>query len=87
LAASDESSPTAATIPIVLLVGGLRLDNALYDLFDVADFDEDVFGLEVSMNDAAFPMEVVKTEQNLLCDLLDEGHRDAAMVPALDQAK
>ena len=62
MTAGDESSPTAATIPIILLIGGLRLDNALYDLFNVADFDEDVFGLEVGMNDAAFAVEVVETE-------------------------
>lgn len=87
LAASDESSPASAAIPIVLLVASVGLDDALDDLLDIANLDEDVFGLKVGVDDAAFAMEIVEAKENLLCDLLDQRHGDSAVVPALDKAK
>jgi hypothetical protein len=39
------------------------------------------------MDDAAFSVEVIQPEEDLLCDLLDERHGNAAMVPSFDQTK
>ena len=39
------------------------------------------------MDDAAFPMHVVQTQQDLFCDLLDQRHGDAAMIPPFDQTQ
>ncbi len=87
LAACDESPPPPAAVPVVLLVVGLALNHPLDDLLDVADLDQHVFRLEVRMYDAAFPMQIVEPQEHLFCDLLDERHRDAAVVPLLDQAQ
>lgn len=87
LTAGDERPPATAPVPIVLLIGGLGLHDAFDNLLNVANLDKDILGLEVGVDDAAFAMEVVEAEENLLGDLLHKRHRDAAMVPALDQAK
>lgn len=39
------------------------------------------------MYDAAVPMEVIQTKQNLFCNLFDQGHGYASVIPPLDQAK
>lgn len=39
------------------------------------------------MNDAALPVQVVKAQEDLFCDLLDKRHRNSPMVPFLDQAQ
>ncbi len=87
LAARDECPPPPAAVPVVLLVVGLVLDHPLDDLLDVADLDQHVFRLEVGMDDAALPMQVVEPQEDLFCDLLDQRHRDAPMIPLLDQAQ
>lgn len=56
-------------------------------MLNVADFNQDVLGLKVGVDNAALAVEIVEAEQNLLGDLLDEGHGDTAMVPALDKAQ
>lgn len=39
------------------------------------------------MDDATFAMEIVESQQDLFGDLLDKIHRNAAVVPPLDQAE
>lgn len=87
LAASDEGPAASATIPVVLLVASVRLDDALDNLLHIADLDEDVFRLKVGVDDAAFAVEIVEAKEDLLCDLLDQRHGDSTVVPALDKAK
>lgn len=84
LTARDESPSPPAAVSVVFLVARLALDDLFDDLFDVANLDEDILGLQVGVNDAAFAVEIVKAQQNLLCDLLDQGHGDAAVVPFLN---
>lgn len=86
LAPSDQGPPSPTAIPSVLLVAGLVLHNPLHGLLDVTDFDQDVFGLEIGMDDTTFAVQVVEAEENLLCNLFDEGHRNTPMIPPLDQA-
>lgn len=89
LAASNEGTPPSATIAIVLfillrlLLLNMRLDN----LLDIADLNENVFGLQVGVNDTALAMKVIQTKHHLLGDLLDEGHGDPAVVPTLNQTQ
>lgn len=85
LAARDECSPTAASVSVVLFVARIALDDLLDDLLDVADLDKHVLRLQVGVDDAALPVEVVEAEQHLLCDLLHQGHADATVVPPLDE--
>lgn len=87
MAAGDEGSPAATAVSVVLLVAGLALDDLFDDLLNVANFNQDVFGLEIGVDDAALAVEIVEAEEDLLGDLLDEGHGDAAVVPALDEAE
>lgn len=90
LATRDQgpSSPPAIPVAVVtVLLLWIFLDVGLDNLLDVANFDKDVFGLQVGVDDAALAVEVVEAEQDLLCDLLDEGHGDAAVVPPLDQTE
>ena len=87
MTASDESPPTSPSVAVVLFLGGFRLDNALNNLFDISNFDENVFWLKVGVDDTAFAMKVVEAEEYLFCDLFDQGHRNTAMVPALDETK
>lgn len=89
LAACDESPAPSAAVAVVflfVLVGALGQDP-LDNLLDVTNLDEDVFGLEVGVDDAAFAVQVVQAQQHLLGDLLDQRHGDAAVVPALDEAQ
>lgn len=87
LAARDEGSPATASVSVILLVARLALDDLFDNLLDIADFDQDVFGLEIGVNDAALAVEVVEAEEDLLGDLLDQGHRDSPVVPALNESK
>lgn len=89
LAAGDEGPASSAPIrvtPLAVLLGVI-FDICFDDLLDIANLDEDVLGLQVGVDDAAFAVEIVEAQQDLLCDLLDEGHRNTAVVPALDQAQ
>ena len=87
MTASDESPPTSPSVAVVLFLGGFRLDNALNNLFDISNFDENVFWLKVGVDDTAFAMKVVEAEEYLFCDLFDQRHGDAAVVPALNQTQ
>lgn len=90
LGACDEGPPSPPAVPaavVAVLFLGLVFDIGLDNLLDVANFDEDVFGLEVGVDDAALAVEVVEAQQDLFCDLLDQRHGDAAVVPALDEAQ
>lgn len=90
MTASNEGPPPASTVPIILLLllaDRFALNDALDNLLNVANFDEDVFGLEIGVDYAAFPVEVIEAQQDLLGDLLDKGHRNASVVPPLDETK
>lgn len=87
LAAGNQCPTSPPAVAIVLFVGWLTLNNLLDNLFDVANLDQDVFGLQIGVNDATFPMQVVQAQQNLFGDLLDESHRNPPMIPFLDQAQ
>ena len=90
LAPCNQCPPSPPAIPVAafaVLLLGLILHICLDDLFDVANFYQDVLGLQVGVDDAALAVEVVEAEQHLLCDLLDERHGDAPVVPSLDQAQ
>ena len=56
----------------------------LYHRFDVVDTYQDVFRLEVRMNDPTLSMQVVESEQHLLCNLLDDMLRHSAMLIPFD---
>jgi hypothetical protein len=87
----DQRPPSPPAVAIAAVAGvlllGLLLDVGLDDLLDVANLYQDVLGLQVGVDDAALAVQVVEAQQDLLRDLLDEGHGDAAVVPALDQAE
>lgn len=90
LASCNQRPPSPPAIPVAILAVfllGLVLDVCLYNLLDVADFDEDVLGLQVGVDDAALAVQVVEAQQHLLGDLLDKRHGYAPMVPPLDQAQ
>lgn len=88
LAAGNQSAPPpSVTRAVVLFLVCLGLDHLLDNLLNVANLDEDVFGFEVGMDDAAFAMEVVKAQEDLLGDLFDERHGNSTVVPLLDQAE
>ena len=88
---SDKGSTSPAAISVIFLVFlvlfGVVLDISLYDLLDIANLDQDVFRLQVGMDNPAFPVHIIQTQQHLFCDLLDQRHGDAAMVPALNQTQ
>lgn len=71
----------------------LQIDVAILELESLANLvitskvDQHILGLEIGVNDAAFPVEEIKTDEHLLCDLLDEKHGNAAVVPGLDEIK
>ena len=87
LAAGNQSPPPASAIPVIVFVTRVALNNLLHDLLDIADLNQDVLGLQVGVDDAAFPVEVVQTQQHLLRDLFDEGHGDSSVVPPFDQTQ
>lgn len=87
LAASNERPTSSAAVAVVLLVRRLRLDHPLDNLLNVSNLNQDILRLEVRVDDAALPVQVIQAEQNLLGDLLDKRHGDAAMIPPLDEAQ
>ena len=89
LAAGDQRSPSPSSIAIVFFIVefGLVLDKSFDNVFDIPDFDQDIFRFQVGVDDATLAVEIVQAEQDLLGDLLDQRHGDAPMVPALDQAQ
>jgi hypothetical protein len=58
----------------------------LDDRLDIVDADEHVFGFEIGVDDSALGVEVVKAQQNLLRNLLDDMLRDAPVLIPLDKA-
>jgi len=56
-------------------------------ILDILNADEDVFRLEVSVDDAAAPMHVVQTEEDLLADLAHEPNWDALGLVSLDETE
>lgn len=89
LRARDQRPTTPSPVAIVLLVVLLRLflHVGLDDLLDIPDLDQDVLRLQVRVDDAAFPVQVVQAEEHLFRDLLHQRHRDTAVIPSLDQAQ
>lgn len=84
LATGDEGSATSAAVSVILFIVWFVLDHLFNNLLDIADFNEDVFGLKIGVNDAAFTVQVIEAEKHLLGDLLYEWHGDTTMVPSLD---
>lgn len=89
LASSDQGAapPPAVAVVLLLLLLGLLLNVRFHDLLHVADLDQHVLRLQIGVNDSTFPVQVVQTQQHLLRNLFDERHRNAAMIPSLDQSK
>lgn len=91
LAPSNKSATPPTTVAVIFLVFlflfGFLLDVGFDNLLDVTDLDEDVFGFQIGMDDSAFAMHVVQTQKHLFCNLLDQRHGNATMVPALDQTE
>jgi hypothetical protein len=56
-------------------------------ILDIIDADEDVFRLEVGVDNAAAPVHVVQAEEDLLADLAHEPNRDALGLVPLDEAE
>lgn len=87
LAAGDQCSTSPPAVAIVLFVRWFALNNFFDNLLHVANFDQDVLGLQIGMNDATLPVQIVKAEQDLFRDLLHQRHRNAPMIPFLDQTQ
>lgn len=90
LAACNQSTPPPAPVAIVFLIFFLglflrhmRLDDLLY----IANLNQHVLWLQVGMDDAALPVEIIQSEQHLLGDLLHKRHGNTSVVPALNQTQ
>lgn len=61
LAAGDQGPSPPSSITIVLLV--IRfwffLDERFHDMFDIANFYQNVFGFQIGVDDAAFAMQII----------------------------
>lgn len=53
--------------------------------FHIFNANQDVFGFEVGMNDSTFGVEVIKSEEDLFCDLFDNVGWDTSMLISLDE--
>lgn len=91
LAPRDKGAASPSAVAVVFLFHlfllGFFLDISLDDLLDIANLDQDVLRFQVGMNNATFPMHVIQTQHYLFCDLLNQRHGDAAVVPALNQTQ
>lgn len=87
LAAGYQSSPSTAAVSVIFLVARVVFYHLFYNLLNVPDFNQDVFGFEIGVNDAALAVKIIEAEQDLFCDLLNKGHRDAPVIPPLDEAQ
>ena len=56
-----------------------------HDLLDVADFNQNVLRLEVCVDHAACAMQEIQSQQELLGNLLDKHHGNAAVLVAADE--
>lgn len=56
LAASNERPTSSAAVAVVLFVGRLGLDDLLDNLLNVSNFNQDIFGLEIGVDDATLPV-------------------------------
>lgn len=89
LAACDQRSPSPPAIAIIILVVFFRLllDISLNDLLHITNLNQDVFGLQICVDDAAFAVEIIKPQKDLFGNLLDQWHGNAAVIPPLDQTQ
>lgn len=70
------------------MTGGVaRFQLGANHALDVFDADKDVLGLQIGVDDAADPVHVIQTQQNLLRDLLDDRGRDALGLVPLDESQ
>lgn len=63
---------------------GAACKFGLHDRFDIVDTDQDIFRFQIGMDDTAFTVEVIETEQNLFGDLFDDMLRNASVLIPLD---
>lgn len=87
MAAGDQSSSPSSAVTVVLFVVRFVLNNLLHNLLHISNLNQDVFGLQIGVNDAALSVQIVQAEQDLLGDLFDQRHGDTTVVPSLNQAK
>ena len=89
LAARDEGSSSSTTIAIIIStdINFVLVDIGLDNVLDIANLNQDIFGLQVGVDDATFTVHVVETQQDLLGDLFYQGHGDASMIPSLDETQ
>ena len=89
LTARDQGPPSSSSIAIILLIVRFRffLDKSFHNVFDIPDFDQNIFGFEIGMDDATFAMEIIQSQQDLFGDLLHQGHGYPTMIPSLDQTE
>jgi hypothetical protein len=66
---------------VELLTSKLSLFDNLLDLL-FGEAEEYIFRLEVSVDDSAYPVEEVKTHENLPCNFLDEIEGETLVVIA-----
>lgn len=87
LTARDQGSPASPPISVIFFsfFSRLLLHMRLDDLLHVSDLDQHVLRFQVCVDDSAFPVQVVQPQQYLLCDLLDQRHGNATVIPSLDE--
>lgn len=95
LTAGNQSASSSATVPVPLIGPGasgavlvLPVVNVGFDnLLDVSDLDQHVLRFQVGVDNLALPVHVVKTQKNLLGDLLYQSHGDTTVLIPLNQSK
>lgn len=90
LTTGDQGAPSPASISMVVFIFfllGLVIDVSLHDLLYITNLDENVLGFQIGVDNAALPVKVIETEQDLLRDLFDQRHWNASVVPALDETE
>lgn len=87
MTAGDQSSSPSSAVTVVLFVVRFVLDDLLHNLLHISNLNQDIFGLQISVNDATLPVQIVQAKQDLLGNLLDQRHGNTTMVPSLNQAK
>lgn len=76
-------------IGLVVLDEGRVEDLSLeqLELGQALDLEDNIFRLQVRVNNLADAMQIVQAHQDLLCDLSDNGHWDTLIIEAFDQAE
>lgn len=72
-------------VVVVFFVIGFIFDYFFYDLFDIVDIDEDIFGFQVGVNYVIFVVQIVEVKQNLFGDLFDERYGNVVVVLFFDE--